>query len=164
MTRPFQLDQGVFLEDNGLLIPWLTPKDTLATIGSPEMHPGEIGETQLLWRSTVVLGGLPCTLSTRLRTIDNPLRNKSKSHWANSDKLRYMDFTRLPLDEFPDERVEFEATKAHLLPFLGNPTHSHFGPNDAPRLKWCFPEFSILHAIEDRFTEYCVLEARHSEA
>jgi hypothetical protein len=57
MALPFRTDDGLFLEDTDLLIPWGAPLEPESTPGNPEVLENEHAWT-FVWRSRQALGGL----------------------------------------------------------------------------------------------------------
>jgi hypothetical protein len=57
MVLPFRTDDGLFLEDKSLLIPWGTPLEPESTPGGPDVLESEDAWT-FVWRSRKAMGGL----------------------------------------------------------------------------------------------------------
>ena len=155
---PFQLDAGIFLEDERLLIPWLTPRESLKKLGIPELH-ATIDYLSLSWRDRLVLGGLRCTFHTRQRAVGKPANGL-----LQAESLIFVDFDRLPapfgglasIDE------EYQDTQRHLSTHLGTPSRSWRGEWSSLHSEWIFPSFFVHLCTDDR--EGCALAIFHETA
>src|SRR5262245_41049342 len=85
---PCRLDEGVALEDSGLLIGWGTPVTGLVTFELPAVtrHPNSV---HIYWRGRRCLGGLPCDIGAcRVFETPNPRAYQiylAEFHWARLD-------------------------------------------------------------------------------
>lgn len=119
---PWRLDEGIALEDAGLLIRWGTPIAELLRFESPiiTQQPHSI---HLCWRGRQCLGGLPCDVqATRICESPNPRAYHiylPELHWASLD-------VRVEWGE-TDREVErgFRRLYEHLEREFGPPSFSY---------------------------------------
>lgn len=156
MSAPFQLDAGIFLEDEGLLIPWLTPRESLKGMGAPELHATH-DCLSLSWRDHLVLGDLRCTLHTSQRAVGKP----ASGVWQ-AERLIFIGFARLPAPYggLASVAEEYHDTQRHLSALLGTPSRSWRGTWSSLHSEWVFPVFSVHLFTDDR--EGCALKIFHS--
>jgi hypothetical protein len=158
MSAPFQLDAGIFLEDEHLLIPWLTPRESLKKIGAPELH-SSLDFLSLSWRERLVLGGLRCTFHTRQRGLGKPAKGVSQA-----ESLIFAGFDRLPAPYGGLASVdeEYHDTRRHLSMHLGTPSRTWKGKWSSLHSEWVFPGFFVRLYTDDR--EGCALTIFHESA
>ena len=148
---PFRLDEGLYLENTKVLLPWRTPWKALKKIGRPGVYdrPRARGYSEIVWRNRTCLGGLKCTVEAEIFYVD--------AKGPNGDKtLRNLDII---LSEPRDARDQFRAAEKHLRRVLGKPTVKKMvsdGYNKYPYSEWSLPNATITLAIGERFVEYFV--------
>jgi hypothetical protein len=155
MSAPFQLDAGILLEDEHLVIPWLTPRESLKKLGAPELH-ASLDSLSLSWRNRLVLGGLRCTLHSRQRAVGKP----AKGVWQ-AESLIFVSFDRLPAPYggLGTVNEEYHDTQRHLSEHLGAPSRSWQDKWSALHSEWTLPICSVRLFTDDR--EGCALKIFH---
>lgn len=88
---PWRLDEGLLLEDSGVLLRWGTPFDALRDLGHPQVRENASG-VGLQWYDRRILGGLEVDIFTHCSsTHDNPrlhLFGLPELNWVHVDLLQ----------------------------------------------------------------------------
>jgi hypothetical protein len=141
---PFRLSDGLYFEDEPLLIPWGTPLNPATLPGAPDVVSDD-DVRLLMWRDRLAFGGLRGDVSAmwiRRRLAVTPFpANTSGLHWACLDVA-----TRgWAADELPrtieqaceDSRTALSAIYAHLAMALGPAAWSYPGAClNLPSIHW----------------------------
>jgi hypothetical protein len=147
-ATPLRLDEGLYLENSRVLLPWRMPWSELKKIGRPEVYdrPKARGYSEIVWRKRTCLGGLRCTVEAEIFYVSRG--------WSNWDKtLRDLDII---IHQPKHARDQFRRAEQHLRRVLGKPTVKKTitdGYNTFPRAAWCFPNVQITLSISERFVE-----------
>jgi hypothetical protein len=142
---PCRLDEGVALEDSGLLIRWGTPITELVEFESPAVtrHPNSI---HLRWRGRTCLGGLPCDVrATRICETPNPRAYHiylAEFHWASLE-------VRVAWSEsYAEVEQGFRQVFLHLERELGPPTFSYPEyERRLPAIFWELPRVQVGYSL-----------------
>ncbi len=153
MTAPFRLDEGLWLEGRDVMIPWLTPRKELMSIGEPDV---EIHGSQVMmsWSGSA-LGGLANGFGTHLSS-----RSIGRRHWHAADRLAYARvFVANPAK---DPRVAYAALCAHFEALLGRGRHWTDG-GGYPITDWQIGPCQLSVSIGERMMEFCQVMLFHAD-
>jgi hypothetical protein len=143
---PCRLDEGIALEDAGLLLRWGTPISDLVGFQSPAVlrHPHSV---HLTWRGHTCLGGLSCDVgAVRIDEPPNPRAYHiylAEFHWAKLD-------VRAAWGE-SDAEVErgFRQVFDHLERVLGPATFSYPEyERGLPAIFWELPHLLVGFSLQ----------------
>ncbi len=150
---PHQLEDGIFLEDTGTLLPWNTQLDHLKKIGSPEVRI-ESDRAVLHWRKRRWLDGLECTISAKFYH-DSETRSNTQT---TAQGLRLVNYhVHSPSEE--NARESYVRIKDALVQRLGKPTADYEDyEHGLPLAEWDFEQVLVVLMIFERFGEYLVGE------
>jgi hypothetical protein len=146
---PFQLDEGIWLENKEQMIRWDSKISDLQRFLSPEIieHNDSI---HLTWSNQTCLGGLKCDVSaTRFFGIPNP---RAYHLYLESLHCIFLDWIGIAEWSVEDITIAFKDTYEHLRKYLGEATFSY--PEYAytqyarregslPAIFWEFPLLTI---------------------
>jgi hypothetical protein len=142
---PCRLDEGIALEDAGLLLRWSTPITDLLGFHSPAVvrQPNSV---HLKWRGRVCLNGLPCDINAvRISEPPNPRAYHiylAEFHWASLE-------LRAKWGE-SDAEVElgFRQVFGHLERVLGPATFSYPEyERGLPAIFWELPRLQVGYSL-----------------
>jgi hypothetical protein len=142
---PCRLDEGIVLEDAGLLLRWGTPIAELVGFQSPSVlrHPDSV---HLKWPRRTCLGGLPCDVgATRISKTPNPRAYHiylAEFHWAKLEVRAEWGET--------DAEVErgFRQVFRQLERVLGPPTFSYPEcERGLPAIFWELPRLLVGYSL-----------------
>ncbi|WP_439575587.1 hypothetical protein [Phreatobacter sp.] len=154
MSSPWRLDEGIVLEERGLLLPWLAAREVAAAIGAPERS--DAGVTILRW-SDRVFGGLPVHIEARFDDGTPPDRR----YWFNADRLFAVWMQRSDIShERAGARAIYAATCQHLLATL--PPVEEIVQNGYPVREWHLETASLHVGLTERFVETFAMSVRHA--
>lgn len=154
MTDPWRLDEGILLEERGLLLPWLGSREAVAGLGSPERS--EVGVTILRWTDHV-FGGLPVRVEARFDDREPP----DTRYWFNADRLYGVWLQRTDMShEREGARAIYAATWRHLAGTL--PPVAEIERNGYPCREWHLGSASLYVGVSERFVEVFAMSVQHA--
>ncbi len=159
MPAPFELDRGVWIEDQALLLPWLTPRRELITMGTPEIR--IVGDTAFLSWIGVGLGGMKGGFKTRLGngSIANP-------QWYEADRLVQAEFwcddSTTQDNDAEAARRQYQRRVAHFARLIGQGQEIVDG-GGYPHMTWKFPRATLAVSVHERMMEYCTVSVHHAD-
>jgi hypothetical protein len=149
----WRLNEGVLLEDQAVLVPWLTPWNELPNFGQPQAR--AFDRTISFSWTTRLFSGLSATLEADL------LMEPSTEIAIYSDHLRY---ARASLTEAfsaeRDARETYHYLRDRLASTLGAGTDRM--EHGLPETRWRIGEGRLSTGVSDRMGEYVTLAMWHS--
>jgi len=147
MALPFRLDEGIYLEDIQVLIPWGTPREQLREIASPEVHASSPGRRAYTWREHRCLGGQKSILQAVFHDV------AVYQHEIFQDRIfKHMAVYPVAFMDVFSPRISYDKTRAYLVDVLGTPTCSidyrTFG--GYPSTRWEYDAIKVELFIYDK--------------
>ena len=159
MPAPFELDRGVWIEDRALLLPWLTARRDLMTMGSPKVRIN--GETAFLSWEGIGLGGLHGGFQTRLGNV-----SIAKPQWYEADRLVQAEFwcddPAMQDKDAETARQQYQRRVAHFERLIGQGREIVDG-GGYPHMTWEFPTATLAVSVHERMMEYCTVSVHHAD-
>lgn len=133
MSPPFDLDLGLYLEKNQLLLPWGSQIEKLCLVGDPEIyrHPRAVN---IFWKDEIVFGGLSVQVSAMTAAGPNA-------------------FYLCRTEQAGSAHDEYSWLLHELTLRLGSPRSSIID-NGYPWTKWLWEEVGVSLRIAERFGDY----------
>jgi hypothetical protein len=154
MSSALLFGEGLWLEAKSVLVPWLTPKQMLMSLGFPTFDVRGTS-VELQWAGPG-LGGFEGLFKTHLG--DGDLTGPAA--WYVADRLVYWDFQYLPTGL--TERDKFDRLAAHLVHHIGEAAQ-WVDEYDLPNMLWEQPGYSLSLAMAERFGGgYCSFRISHA--
>jgi hypothetical protein len=148
----WRLGEGLFLEDNGILIPWLAPWNDLPNFGQPEARAHGTVITYV-WKARI-FSGLAATVTADLAMV--PTEAKS----VYQDRFRY---ARIALDEafsfHRDARETYLYVRDRLAASLGPGRDATV--HDLPETTWQVGVARVMAGVNDRMGDYFSMAVMH---
>jgi hypothetical protein len=134
---PYQLEEGLFLENSEILLPWFRSLNQISKRGGKPL-PEKGKTTQLFWESENVFGGICASILAM---------EKGCGIFFLSPKN---------LGSFNSAQEEYKALSAALNKRFGEP-HKLGEDEGYPWQRWVWGEVCVNLAIGERFMDYVAL-------
>ncbi|OPZ82999.1 MAG: hypothetical protein BWY76_02491 [bacterium ADurb.Bin429] len=147
MALPFRLDEGIFLEDIQVLIPWGTPREQLREIAAPEVHVSSPGRVLYAWRDHHCLGGQKSILQAEFHDV------AVYGQEIYQDRIfKYMAVYPVAFLDVDNPRKTYDETRAYLIDILGAPTCSidYRASRGYPSTRWEYDAIKVELFIYDK--------------
>lgn len=152
MADPFKLDEGLWLQDRELVLPWLLPRRELMKLGQPTINTDQ-AHAFLSWE------GRGLNLDGAFLTHLSDGGRHGGPAWYYADRLAYANFWWSAQPQ--DPRATYSALVSHLVLALG-PGRPYVDGGGYPLTEWVLSNCDVTVFIGERMMEYCQINIVHS--
>ncbi|MGI4874251.1 MAG: hypothetical protein ACRYFX_24090 [Janthinobacterium lividum] len=136
MPLPFRLDEGIYFEDSGKLLPWGERLTAIESLDEPLVTP-----TQISWRAKHCFGGQ----EVAVEVVKN-------AYYNTQGIVEFVSFNRNGVDPW-----QVFATYSGLFnQTIGPPTQAKDDGYGLPTHLWTRGEVQIIVGVGERFAEYAI--------
>ncbi len=123
---PLQLDEGLFFEDEKVLLKWETPISSLSNFLNPEIIIHSVSK-HFIWKNKTCLGGLKCEINAlQIFEVPNP-----RAFHIYLDNLHYISLKiKTNKDDLKSSETDFKTIYDKLVKNFGDAS-------------FCYPKYSF---------------------
>jgi hypothetical protein len=141
MDQPYRLDQGIYIENANVLLPWLCVSSTVRMYLGLENY--RTDKRTLVWEGHRILGGIPVGLHCKFVRLEHEEETEPR-------RLRYAQFFPDLKQLGEDAQQVFALIRQHLSRQLGTPSISSDGGVLYPFAEWEWDKFAVTLKLTGR--------------